>query len=283
MKCAPPRVLLVGDLPERELVHLDPAGSRDSAGISPGRYLDYARVERVRDLGEALLRLSAPDQPPCELVVLCEPRPGVWTDAQLDALRRIAPLARYVRLSGSLCEGQTRSGRPASGTWGVPWHQWPVSLARDLEASERGQPAAWSLPLTATPDERALAKFVPHLERGIGHIAICSANAAAAGALADVCRHAGYAVSQTTEWAERDGQRATALIWDTTAHALANRILVTRLRALHGDAPLVALVGFPRAEDVAAARKSGVSVVLAKPLDTGDLLWHIERLAAAIG
>jgi CheY-like chemotaxis protein len=281
MKCSPPRILLVGDLPERELVHLDPAGNRDSARTSPGRHLDNTRVERVRDLCEALLRLSAPDRPPCELVVLCEPRPGVWTDTQLDALRRIAPLARYVRLSGSLCEGQTRSGRPASGTWGVPWHQWPVSLARDLEASEQGQPSSWSLPLTATQDERALAKFVPHLEGSIGHIAICSASAAAAGALAAACRHAGHAVSQTTEWAESEGQRATALVWDTTARALANRVLVTRLRAQHGDAPIVALVGFPRAEDVAAARNSGVSVVLAKPLDTGDLLWHVERLATA--
>lgn len=48
-------------------------------------------------------------------------------------------------------------------------------------------------------------------------------------------------------------------------------------RAL-APARVLALAGFPRAEDVARLTASGAAAVLSKPLAVADLAWQIERL-----
>lgn len=259
MKLMPKTVLIIGDLP---------------AGVD--EELRRTDVECVPDIAAALMRLSDEQQRPCELVLLCEDRPGTWTDRHLASLRHVAPLARYVRLSGSLCEGQARSGRPASGTGCVPWHRWPLAFAGQL--SPHGRDRSWSLPVTATPDEIALARFRPALQKASGRIAIYSHTADAAEALAGVCRAAGYDTSISTEHVPPHETETLAVIWDTFPGQLANRDRVSAIRTRHGGAPLVALVGFPRPTDIQAAEAAGIAGVLAKPLDTGDLLWHLEQL-----
>jgi AmiR/NasT family two-component response regulator len=42
---------------------------------------------------------------------------------------------------------------------------------------------------------------------------------------------------------------------------------------------VVAVVGFPRREDVEAARQAGVRAVVSKPFLAGDLLWQLDRAA----
>ena len=46
-------------------------------------------------------------------------------------------------------------------------------------------------------------------------------------------------------------------------------------------APLIALLDFPRIEDVERARSAGAAAVLSKPLQLEDLFWHLERVVAA--
>jgi DNA-binding response OmpR family regulator len=58
---------------------------------------------------------------------------------------------------------------------------------------------------------------------------------------------------------------------------------VASLLAAHGAVPILALAGFPRAEDVAAAHTSGITAVLTKPLDTNELLWRLEQLSVETG
>jgi CheY-like chemotaxis protein len=249
------------------------ADRRLAAHFAPGQ------AEQAPSLAAARQRLGDQNQAPCEVIVLCEPRPGIWSDREVNALRMLAPLARVVRLSGSLCEGQARSGRPARGTWNVPWHQWPAFVARELSADEPQHSSRWMLPLTATPDEQALATYQPSPRLGRGHVAILSGSAAAAAALAGTCHSAGYTTTRNDPQSSTVKRGAIALLWDTTAEALADAPGVARLKATHAAAPILALVGFPRAEDVAAAGRAGIAAVLAKPLDTDELLWRLARLS----
>jgi CheY-like chemotaxis protein len=46
-------------------------------------------------------------------------------------------------------------------------------------------------------------------------------------------------------------------------------------------APVVALAGFPRADNVARALAAGISAVIAKPYLLDDLCWQIEQLRRA--
>jgi CheY-like chemotaxis protein len=283
---------LIGSLPECE-----PSAHQHAAGVS--RPALIASTKHVADLPAAKQHLLACQcrtgnelRQHYDVVILCEPRPGVWSDHELAELRSLAPLARLVRLSGSLCEGQARSGRPAAGTWHVPWHRGATFAARELSAAAStaeepwGSSPCWSLPLTATPDERALATFQPGAPRASGHVVICSASAATAAALAATCESAGYTTSRYLPWdlttAPPRGL-TTALLWDTTVESLSDAARVTSLQAAHPHVPILALAGFPRAEDVAAAHAAGITAVLAKPLDTNELLWRLEQLSVETG
>jgi CheY-like chemotaxis protein len=289
-----PNVLLIGGLPECE----PPANQPAAGALSPA---SIACTKHVADLPAARQHLESPRQTgnqsrqDYDVVVLCEPRPGIWTDHEVAELRSLAPLARLVRLSGSLCEGQARSGRPAAGTWHVPWHRWPAFAARELSAATADAPwwsrPCWSLPLTATPDERALATFQPPAPRASGHVVICSPSAATAAALAATCHSAGYTTSRNPPCGLTTAllcnhttaplcSLTTALLWDTTVESLSDLARVASLLAAHPDVPLLAVAGFPRAEDIAAARAAGITAVLAKPLDTNELLWRLEQLSA---
>ena len=58
-----------------------------------------------------------------ELIVIAQSYPGEFTAAQVDRLRRHAPLARVVALLGSWCEGELRTGRPWPGAIRLYRHQ----------------------------------------------------------------------------------------------------------------------------------------------------------------
>jgi hypothetical protein len=100
------------------------------------------------------------EEQPCppELIVLAHAFPLQYSHAEIDRLRRLAPLSRIVALLGSWCEGETRSGSPAPGVIRVYWHQWAERSGRELARLARGEPSAWSLPVTATEEERLLSQ-----------------------------------------------------------------------------------------------------------------------------
>jgi CheY-like chemotaxis protein len=66
-------------------------------------------------------------------------------------------------------------------------------------------------------------------------------------------------------------------VWDATPERLHDEVAVARLKRLTREAPIVAVVGFPRADDVRRARQAGVSAVVSKPYLVRDLLWQLEQ------
>jgi CheY-like chemotaxis protein len=240
-------------------------------------------VHCAADLDEAARMLESGAIEPVEIVVLPESRGGRTSDASLDALRRLAPLVRVWRVLGTWCEGEARSGRPPRGCLTTYWHQWPARFGRALRLASRGEAPDWALPLTATADERIAADALAlGALRGSGTIVVVAPRAQAASALVDLCRRAGCDTLLATEDGRFRVDGAKAVVWDATVERIVDPRAVAELRACAPGARVVAVVGFPRAEDVEAAQRAGVDAVVSKPFLAGDLLWHLEGAVGAV-
>jgi len=247
---------------------------------------DHGQTTAAPDFAAALQQLEATDRDP-ELIVLAQSWPGQFSPKQIERLRRLAPLARVDELLGSWCEGETRTGRPPGGTLRNYWHQWLPRMAPEFERTARGERPVWSLPTTATEDERLLTtaeadthslSTLPTTAPTRGLIAVLLRNAAMAQMLCDVSSERGYASIWLPEGRGTYLAGVRAAIWDALpaveswAGALANV-----RRDLKG-APIIALANFPRIEDVERLRAAGAAAVVSKPFWLDDLFWQVERL-----
>jgi hypothetical protein len=246
------------------------------------RFADSTHVLEAADLPSARAQLAAGG---VELVVLCQSRPGEFSAAEIEALRRCAPLARFWRHLGSWCEGEQRTAPPPPGCTNTYWHQWPPRAARQLSAAQQGICPAWGLPLTATAEEQTLADAELPIEPRAGRIAIFAGRAETAVALADVCRLAGYEpVIIHRTCASLDGERfnaatASVALWDTSIERACDGVLVEQVEDMAGGAPVVAMVGFPRPGDESRATQAGIAALVSKPFQIRDLLWQVARVA----
>jgi hypothetical protein len=228
------------------------------------------------DLDQAAVLLDA-GLPPPELIVLAQSRPGEFSAAAVDRLRRAAPLARLVALLGSWCEGELRTGRPLPGAIRVYWHQWLPRFQQDLERIRRGWCPIWGLPATAGEDERLLlAKGLPLAPRQ-GLVVIAARQFAMADWLSAACRLAGYA----TVWLQPSRPvriaGAVALLWDGDDCPHRREAELERLRAEFGPVPILALLDFPRMGDRDEVLAAGAAALLSKPLLVDDLLWSLQE------
>lgn len=269
-------VLFVGDAEHREFA-------------SVAQWLrEHSQLAAAPDFAGALAWLAAAACDP-DLIVLAQAWPGQFSPKQIERLRRLAPLARVSELLGSWCEGETRTGRPPGGTLRNYWHQWLPRMAPEFERAARGERPVWSLPTTATDDERLMAiaeaaaasareQQTSAPQRGL--IAILLRNAAMAQALCDACPGRGYASIWLPQGRGTYLAGVRAAIWDAPpaieswAQELANVG-----RDLKG-APIIALAGFPRKEDIERLCAAGASAVVSKPFLLDDLFWQVERLGA---
>ena len=208
-------------------------------------------------------------------------------------LRQAAPLARICGLFGSWCEGETRSGRPWPGAWRVFGHQWPQRGARQLAALAAGTKSVWNLPVTATAEEQLLVEIELLAQRSRGAAERASATRRAApsvapsaslppaaetgSALADACQSLGYRAVVWREPPASGELAAVALLWDTRPDLAARTDVVESLRRAGRGAPIVALLGFPRPEQIERARAAGVAAVISKPFLLADLDWQLRR------
>jgi CheY-like chemotaxis protein len=268
------------DEPSVLLVGTEDDAARSSCAAALADLPSLAQVEHVADLRAAAARLAEPGAT-FEVVAIAEPRPGQYSNDEIDALRKAAPLVRVWRLLGSWCEGEQRSGRPPLGCIATYWHRLPARLSSELEAARRGRCPTWGLPLTATPDERlSAAACLPNTKR-LGQIVVCGSRSESAAALADACRLGGYETQVALAREQFAAPGAAAVVWDTSIEPATDARRVEQLRRAAGGAPVVAVVGFPREQMVRRALAAGVADVVSKPYRVCDLLWQVRRAVEA--
>jgi hypothetical protein len=214
-----------------------------------------------------------------ELILLVAHWPGQFSRADVERLRRLAPLARIWGIMGTWCEGEQRSGRPWPGAVRVYAHQAEARLEW-LTDRAGNQPPLWSLPVTAGEEERLLALAERPLARRQGSIVVYGRSLPALEALAEACSLRGY--ETVLQWSESPVEHpgAKAWLWDAWPHELADSPRLARLLAAAGAAPLLAVAGFPRPEDIARAKLAGIAAVVSKPLLLEDLWGQLDRAVA---
>jgi CheY-like chemotaxis protein len=268
-------VLLVGDV-RRDEFH----EARDFlAGAT--------RLRTAAEVAAGVALLASGEVSP-EVIVVAATWPGEFSAAQVDQLRQAAPLARLLSLVGSWSEGETRTGQPWPGVPRIYAHQFVPRFGAELERLATGNAPTWSLPITATEDERLLAAYegVRTLE-GVRHLkkacltpfqfGIAARDAETAEALAEALQSCGYSTRRIS--ATDNGQRTTdkLVIWvgrgGDSSEVAALRRFVERQTA-----PVIALLDFPRAADRQRAIEAGAAAVVSKPLLLVDLFWQIDRL-----
>jgi hypothetical protein len=133
-------------------------GSTDRAEFCDARPClgRWGTVHTTSDLPAATAALTEGAIVP-DVIVVAQAFPGQFSLSAIASLRRLAPLAPVVGLMGSWCEGEMRSGSPWPGTVRTYWHQWTARCDRQLRCMAGGECCSWTLPPTATDEERLLA------------------------------------------------------------------------------------------------------------------------------
>jgi CheY-like chemotaxis protein len=280
-------ILFVGD-PNRQEFHeaatwLQTRGARTAPDIS-------AALQSMNEQGfsPAVIVLTQLDSQP----------PAV---NQLEQLRRSAPLARIVRLTGPWLLGESRSGLPLPATLRSQWHQWregvqrPAEHATCNEVSQGSSVAApWSLPLTASHDDRLLHALTPPAAdrspkqpeypkdvKPTPLIAVYAQHRESAQSLCDICTQRNWKTLWIKTPPSETPLAVDAIIFDSAFGSTKELQKLAELKAITGAAPLIALIGFPRPEDISRLQSAGAAAVISKPFLADDLLWHIEQLLAA--
>lgn len=216
-----------------------------------------------------------------EWVVFLSERPECVARETVERWQRWFPLARFVVVLGTWCEGESRTGRPWPGVARMYWHEADAQLLAPL-ANLVDEPLEWRLARTATEVERILAATPSRPSRveratspadaheGAPRVAVYSATRGGWEAVrdaAEICRAPAQRWSGAA--AEFPDLVDAAVIDVEDASDLQTapwRDGPWRTRRI----PTLVLFGFPRWEDYVELAESGADL-LPKPWRLADL------------
>jgi hypothetical protein len=237
-------------------------------------------------LHAAIDHIAAANAPP-QLVLLAQSHAGADDQAEVERLRRLAPLTRVIVVAGSWCEGELRTGRPLSGAVRIYWYEFAAWWRAALERLANGETPPWAEPLTDLRAGHSI-RLRPTSTNGQSRVlAIDTTDFAAFDALSAGLTSLGWhCLWQPRHRAalnvETGGAHPlpTAALWDggqLDDEELGNlTAFCRRLRAQ--NAPVIALLDFPRAEHAAQTRSAGVAAFLAKPYQLALLHNELTRV-----
>ena len=238
--------------------------------------------------------IAAASAPP-ELVLLAQSHPGGNDQFDIERLRQLAPLTRVIVVAGSWCEGELRTGRPLTGVVRLYWYEFAAWWRAALERFARGETPPWAEPLTevraghsirlgSSPNKRPIHGRAEKRMLAIDTTDFAAFEALSAGLtpLGWECfwrpRHRPAPNSRSTTTHESP----TAALWDggqLDGEELENLANLCR-RMTAQNAPVVALLDFPRAIHVEQAQSAGAAALLAKPYQLALLHNELVRLTS---
>ena len=249
----------------------------------------WGLVIAAPDTRAALSQVSQESSTP-DVIVVVQSYPGEFTDRQIDRLRRVAPLARFVAVLGTWCEGEMRSGTPWSGAVRVYWHQWAPQCHRELGRLLAGRESLWSLPPTACEEDRCLAVAArqdrgrtassPHGDPRLPArrlAEIVSQQHDVFNWLAAGCRDRGFDVRWRRAGDELPADVPAVVLFDA-AGEMALELARFRQLQVGRDVPSVVLADFPRIADRDRFVRAGARAVLSRPFFWDDLFWYFPPI-----
>ena len=257
--------LLVGELP------------RQHAQAAIGAFCQLGPIRTARDVDGAANDFADTTNEP-HLIVLAASYPGQFQNADVDRLRRLAPLARIISVLGSWCEGEPRSGTPMSAVPRIYWHQFAARLRTARLALNAGHAPFWSAPMTTTTVEAVEHEATICLPKPDRLVVIQTSDQNAGDCLSDICQS--IAASAVVV---RSGDRSPKIsgvgmgLFDSRHFEPAEHRELSRFVARIAPAPVFVLANFPRHQDVRRALACGARDVLSKPFLVTDLLTLISQ------
>jgi CheY-like chemotaxis protein len=158
------------------------------------------------------------------------------------------------------------------------WHQWKPRLIPQLLADPEVQPETWSLPRTASVAEQMSAAAQAIWPPRQGLISIHTHAFRDYRAISDACSHAGYSTVWCSPAQSLHASGVEAAVFNGVAADRPTLALLTEIAQQVHPAPVVALLDYVRRQDCDQALAAGAAAVVAKPLLTYDLLWHLSDL-----
>ncbi len=213
-----------------------------------------------------------------DLIVIAQSYPFQFSHQSVDRLQRLAPLSRTIGLMGSWCEGEVRTGRPWPGAVRVYWHQWPPRCSREFVRMARGECSAWSLPPTATDEERLLTAADEPSPALRGLITVYTRSYEMEDWLSAACRSRGYSTVWLRPQRPAKVEGAAAVIFNGTDLRGDELDELKRLSSTLAQTPIVALLDFPRIGTFSLALAAGAAAVVSKPSNLDDLFWELDRV-----
>jgi CheY-like chemotaxis protein len=227
----------------------------------------FGRTTECANVATAIEQIKDAGGPP-DVIILAQSRPGEFCNKELDALQRQAPLAPILGLLGTWCEGEMRTGKPWPGMIRTYWHAWLPRWLRQFQRLSSGQLPVWGLPVTSTDDERVMfAHDAKNIAAG-QLVAVRSYSYDMADMLCDVCARRGYATIWIDPRQTLQLEGVAAVVWDATGDQWSECAAVAEE---FPTAPLMALIDFPRSDEIRRTLDAGAAAVLSTPFHIEDV------------
>ena len=157
------------------------------------------------------------------------------------------------------------------------WHAWLPRWTVQFNRVTSGQLPVWGLPATCTDDDRMASAVDCQSNTPPQLVAICARSHDMANMLCEACAEQGHLPVWIDPRRPTQLVGAHAIIWDGTGTALPELSQVT---AQFPSLPILALIDFPRRNEVELALGMGASAVISVPFLLGDLFHQLDLLTA---
>ncbi|MDR2754409.1 MAG: hypothetical protein LBC20_01760 [Planctomycetaceae bacterium] len=212
--------------------------------------------------------------------ILFQSYPGEFSQAVVNRLIALEPLAPILLFLGSASEGELRTGRPLQGCFRFYVHQWNEEYQHQLFLYWNGKPSLFTLPRTLENDEIAIFHTVsascpannrknnPLSSRNaliISRFETLGNDSAMNQFLADFYRQQGF---ETSFWVQNTAISLDGKIIADTDDSPFSKILesLQRLRRKFADSTITVYINSPRINEKIDLRNAGVNEIISKPV-----------------